>query len=212
MASAQRAHYTSGSYEYPESVRVQWRAVSADAGQKLSASAIQIEPVDAGDVKISEDFRALVYEFLMLRVGESGAFKQVFRSGDRAAVGVPDLVTLHTQWKCSSRAARRSARSPWSWEPASGDRSAARAGRQWRGCAQAGPCGWYEVSRDGWGHWSRGGAGGARLLEHALYGVKSFDPVSLIAVCGLLAGIAFVACWIPARRAAATSPIIALRP
>lgn len=27
---------------------------------------------------------------------QSGAFKQVFRSGDRAAAGVPDLVTLHT--------------------------------------------------------------------------------------------------------------------
>jgi hypothetical protein len=31
-----------------------------------------------------------------MRVRESGHFRQVFRSGDRAAVGVPDLVTLHT--------------------------------------------------------------------------------------------------------------------
>jgi len=31
-----------------------------------------------------------------MRVRESGHFQQVFRSGDHAAAGVPDLVTLHT--------------------------------------------------------------------------------------------------------------------
>ena len=65
-------------------------------GQKLSASAIQIEPVDAGDVRIPPEFRAAVYEFLVIRVRESGAFQRVFRSGDRSAAGVPDLITLHT--------------------------------------------------------------------------------------------------------------------
>jgi hypothetical protein len=64
--------------------------------QKRSASAIQIEPVDAGDVWIPAEFRAAVYEFLIIRVRESGTFQQVFRSGDRAAAGVPDLVTLHS--------------------------------------------------------------------------------------------------------------------
>lgn len=64
--------------------------------QKLSASAIQIEPMDAGDVQIPAEFRAAVYEFLVIRIRESGAFQQVFRSGDRAAAGVPDLVTLRT--------------------------------------------------------------------------------------------------------------------
>jgi hypothetical protein len=64
--------------------------------QKLSASAIQIEPVGAGDVQIPAEFRAAVYEFLVIRVRESGKFQQVFRSGDRAAAGVPDLVTLRT--------------------------------------------------------------------------------------------------------------------
>jgi hypothetical protein len=65
------------------------------SGQKRLASAIQIEPVDAGDVKMPAEFRAAVYEFLVERVRQSGAFQQVFRSGDRAAAGVPDLVTLH---------------------------------------------------------------------------------------------------------------------
>ena len=65
-------------------------------GSKLSASAIQIEPVDAGNVWIPTEFRAAIYEYLVLRVRESGKFQQVFRSGDRAAAGVRDLITLHT--------------------------------------------------------------------------------------------------------------------
>ena len=37
-----------------------------------------------------------VYEFVVIRVRESGTFGHVYhRSGDRAAEGVPDLVTLH---------------------------------------------------------------------------------------------------------------------
>jgi hypothetical protein len=63
---------------------------------KLSASAIQIEPVGAGDVWIPAEFRAAMYEFLVMRVRQSGKFQQVFRSGDRAAANVHDLLTLHT--------------------------------------------------------------------------------------------------------------------
>jgi hypothetical protein len=65
-------------------------------GQKFSAAAIQIEPVEAGDVQIPAEFRSAIYEFLVERVRQAGIFKQVFRSGDRAAAGVPDLVSLHT--------------------------------------------------------------------------------------------------------------------
>jgi hypothetical protein len=65
-------------------------------GSKLSASAIQIEPVDAGNVGIPAEFRAAIYEYLVMRVRESGDFQQVFRSGDLAAADVRDLVTLHT--------------------------------------------------------------------------------------------------------------------
>jgi hypothetical protein len=62
---------------------------------KLIASAIQIEPVDAGNVWIPVEFRAAIYEYLVMRVRESGKFQQIFRSGDRAAAGARDLVTLH---------------------------------------------------------------------------------------------------------------------
>jgi hypothetical protein len=64
--------------------------------RKLSASAIQIEPVEAGDVRIPAEFRSAIYEFLVERVRETGTFQQVFRSGDRAADNIPGLVTLHT--------------------------------------------------------------------------------------------------------------------
>jgi putative ABC transport system permease protein len=53
--------------------------------------------------------------------------------------------------------------------------------------------------------------GGARLLSASLYGVKPFDPLTLAAVCLVLACVALLACWVPARRAAATSPSTALR-
>jgi hypothetical protein len=64
---------------------------------RLPASAIQIEPVDARNVGIPIEFRAAIYEYLITRVRESGKFQQVFRSGDRAAAGVRDLVTLHAR-------------------------------------------------------------------------------------------------------------------
>jgi hypothetical protein len=71
-------------------------AAQSPSGQKLSASAIQIEPVEAGDVQIPLEFRAAIYESLVQRVRDAGTFKQVFRSGDSAAASVPDLVSLHT--------------------------------------------------------------------------------------------------------------------
>jgi putative ABC transport system permease protein len=50
-----------------------------------------------------------------------------------------------------------------------------------------------------------------RLLGNLLYGVGSFDGVTFGAVALLLALIALLACWLPARRAAAVNPLVALR-
>jgi ABC-type lipoprotein release transport system permease subunit len=44
-----------------------------------------------------------------------------------------------------------------------------------------------------------------------LYGVRPTDPATLVAVTVLFALIASVACWIPARRAAALEPMDAMR-
>jgi putative ABC transport system permease protein len=50
-----------------------------------------------------------------------------------------------------------------------------------------------------------------RLIRSLLVNVTAMDPVTLMAVAVLLAGVAALASWIPARRAMAVSPTEALR-
>ncbi len=50
-----------------------------------------------------------------------------------------------------------------------------------------------------------------RLLSRLLFEVSATDPLTFGAVALLLAGIALLACWLPARRAARVDPMIALR-
>jgi putative ABC transport system permease protein len=49
------------------------------------------------------------------------------------------------------------------------------------------------------------------LLQALLFGVGGTDAVSYIAAGGVLAAVAFAACWLPARRATRVDPIAALR-
>jgi putative ABC transport system permease protein len=50
-----------------------------------------------------------------------------------------------------------------------------------------------------------------RLLSTMLYGVSATDMVTFVAVSTLLLLVAFLACWIPARRASGVDPTVALR-
>jgi predicted permease len=56
-----------------------------------------------------------------------------------------------------------------------------------------------------------GALGAARLIGGLLYGGSGLDPVTFSAVPAILALVAMVAIWIPARRASAIDPVEALR-
>lgn len=50
-----------------------------------------------------------------------------------------------------------------------------------------------------------------RTMKNILYGVAATDPVTFASVAALLAIIALIACWAPARRASRVDPITVLR-
>jgi len=56
-----------------------------------------------------------------------------------------------------------------------------------------------------------GALGLTRVMANLLFGVNATDPITFVVIPLLLAFVAFLACWLPARRAAQVSPIEALR-
>ena len=50
-----------------------------------------------------------------------------------------------------------------------------------------------------------------RMMSAMLFGVTATDATTFSVVAGLLASVALVATWIPARRAIQVSPVTALR-
>jgi putative ABC transport system permease protein len=50
-----------------------------------------------------------------------------------------------------------------------------------------------------------------RYLQSLLFGVTPLDPVTFLSAPAMLATIALLACYLPARRAARIDPMIALR-
>jgi putative ABC transport system permease protein len=50
-----------------------------------------------------------------------------------------------------------------------------------------------------------------RLMKGLLFEVSATDPMTFVASALLLTSVAFLACWIPARRAAKVDPLVALR-
>jgi putative ABC transport system permease protein len=55
------------------------------------------------------------------------------------------------------------------------------------------------------------GIGIGRLMTATLYGVVAADPTSIAGTAALILSVAWIAAFVPARRASAISPIEALR-
>ena len=54
-------------------------------------------------------------------------------------------------------------------------------------------------------------AAASRIVESVLFGVTPADPLTFTAVTAVLLGVALLACWLPARRAARIDPMDVLR-
>ena len=74
-------------------------ALPAQLLSKSSAAAqwsVQVDKVDSGGVNLDPAFRIAIYENLLDELAKTKHFKQVFRSGDRDASGLPSLLILKT--------------------------------------------------------------------------------------------------------------------
>lgn len=54
-------------------------------------------------------------------------------------------------------------------------------------------------------------AAASSILSTLLYGVSAVDPIAFAGVAVVLCNTAFLATWLPARRAARVDPMVALR-
>jgi hypothetical protein len=68
-------------------------ASSRSAGSQWS---VQVEKLAPGDVNIAPAFRIAIYENLLQELAKRKQFKQVLRSGDHNADGLPNLLILKT--------------------------------------------------------------------------------------------------------------------
>ena len=63
---------------------------------KSPASAIEVEMIQPGEIKLPAEFQVALYENLVQQLKNEGSFSQVYRDGDQNAAQAPDLVILHT--------------------------------------------------------------------------------------------------------------------
>jgi hypothetical protein len=57
---------------------------------------VQVDKVQPGDVNLGPAFRIAIYENLLEELAKTKQFKEVLRSGERRADGLPDLLVLKT--------------------------------------------------------------------------------------------------------------------
>jgi hypothetical protein len=62
---------------------------------RIKAGAIQVEMIQSDEIKLPAEFQIALYENLIRQLGKQG-FPHVYRDGDRNAIGITDLVVLHS--------------------------------------------------------------------------------------------------------------------
>jgi hypothetical protein len=87
----------------PPQLAAQTDAAKSSGKKKASGPqwSVQVDKIDAADVALETSFQVAIYENLLdelskKKVGKEKLFKQVLRSGDHNADGVPDLLILKT--------------------------------------------------------------------------------------------------------------------
>jgi ABC-type antimicrobial peptide transport system permease subunit len=50
-----------------------------------------------------------------------------------------------------------------------------------------------------------------RVVQNLIYNVSAYDPLTFVAVGGMVVVVALLACYVPARRAMKANPMVALR-
>ena len=83
----------------PSQLTAQTAAGKSPSDDKPSAApqwSVQVDKVVTGDVILEPAFRIAIYENLLQELAKSRRFKEVFRSGDRNARDITDLLILKT--------------------------------------------------------------------------------------------------------------------
>ena len=83
----------------PSPLAAQTAAGKSPSDNKPSAApqwSVQVDKVVTGDVILEPAFRIAIYENLLQELAKSRRFKEVFRSGDRNARDIADLLILKT--------------------------------------------------------------------------------------------------------------------
>jgi hypothetical protein len=76
---------------------------------RIKAGAIQVGMIQSDEIKLPAEFQIALYENLIRQLGKQG-FQHVYRDGDRNAIGITDLVVLHSTvrgFKAGSERARQ---------------------------------------------------------------------------------------------------------
>ena len=98
-----------GGLSLPTQAREQTPAKSPQPAS-IKASAIQIQQIQADEVKLPAEFQISLYENVIEQVAKTDRFQHVYRDGDHHAGDTTDLVTLHstvTGFKQGSARARQ---------------------------------------------------------------------------------------------------------